>query len=752
MTQFYQTPCNDNEILDPEFDDYSLGAELTDNGDFISTSLNQWNSGATPLSTTLGVLVNGWTGANPTRVEHISGYTDSLNQTSLGFVVGEAYQITIEFTRTSGSIEVVLGDGVEETKSGALEVGGTYTFNLMYLDNFNDIVQVRPTTDFVGYVNSISVKQINYDYWVANGSWTFDNGFACHIEGTIGDLVDTAPNYIDAGGYYVASITVSSYVQGSINLFVSDILVGIIFANGTYTYYAFPSLNGTMKVEASSDFIGCISLPSVYELRDDYTAFIIDENGNQYDVSNYIEYYEQYVTLKFDFATVGNYELPSGCYSVKMYDQCIIQSDNLVWNGDFVDGFTDWYKNNGNAPYSITGDELTITFDPFSYGSTNFITNGDFSSGTTGWTFGTGWSLVSGKARHTPGNTATLSQTLTLPTPPLPAVGYNYFVKFTISNHTIGTVNIGLGTGSKVYGGNDDFIIFLPSGASGNVNLTITPSSNFDGDIDDFGVIIVNLSSSILLNNKIQPLITPGTYQVEWDIISSTLSNIRTRAVLVAAQGNVPLQNTAGSYSYTQTYTQNGSYVQILADFTKTNSFSSNVYGTKGSITVDNISLKKIEPFEATYETECLSYNENGWDKTKMIVAWCDQPSFGFEFANTGFKLQQRALIRSINPTYPNQKNIQQMGSGNARMVYAEIEKYWELHTDFASETFHDAMAVQLSCDHLQIGDTQGNGKEYITNGDEYIPSWQGDGTYSLATATFEVRIKEKGQIFNRHI
>ncbi len=135
-----------------------------------------------------------------------------------------------------------------------------------------------------------------------------------------------------------------------------------------------------------------------------------------------------------------------------------------------------------------------------------------------------------------------------------------------------------------------------------------------------------------------------------------------------------------------------------------------------------------------------------------MVVAWCDQPSFGFEFANTGFKLQQRALIRSINPSYPKQKSIQQMGNGNARVVYSEIEKYWEVHTDFASETFHDCMAVQLDCDHLQIGDTQGNGKEYIANADEYSPSWQGDGTYSLATATFELRIKEKGQIYNRHI
>lgn len=756
MTQFYQTPCNDNEIIDPEFDDYTLGSEVVSNGDFLSASLNLWNSGATPLSTTLGVLVNGWTGANPTRVEHISGYTDSLNQTSLGFVVGEAYQITIEFTRTSGSIEVVLGDGAEENSSGALEVGGTYTFNLMYLDNFNDIVQVRPTTDFVGYVNSISVKQITYDYWVANGSWTFDGGFACHIEGTIGDLKDTAPNYIDANGYYVASLTLSSYVQGSIDFYVSDILVGTISANGTYTYYATPLASGTIKIEPSIDFIGCISQPSCYELRNDYTAFIVDDNGTEFDVSNYIEYYEQYVTLKFDFATVGNYELPTGCYNVKMYDQCVIESDNLVSNGDFANGFTDWSKNNSNSQYAIIGDQLELIFNPFGIGDFDYITNGDFASGSTGWTLGSGWSIVSNKARHTPGSTDTLYQTFSIPTPPLPALGYNYYIGFTISNWTTGTLSVKLGnapTGTThTWKGNDRFIQFYQPKQGGTVDITFTPSSTFDGDIDDIKMVLTNHSAFPILKQDNIATITPGTYQTEFEIGASTDGNISARAYL---NGGIPIpnyQSAFSTYSYSQTYTLNGGSYYIVANFSKTDPNFIQLNYIEGSIVIDNVSLKKIEPFEATYETECLSYNENGWDKTKMVVAWCDQPSFGFEFANTGFKLQQRALIRSINPSYPNQKSIQQMGSGNARMVYAELEKYWEVHTDFASETFHDAMAVQLSCDHLQIGDTQGNGKEYITNGDEYSPSWQGDGTYSLATATFQVRIKEKGQIFNRHI
>jgi hypothetical protein len=164
------------------------------------------------------------------------------------------------------------------------------------------------------------------------------------------------------------------------------------------------------------------------------------------------------------------------------------------------------------------------------------------------------------------------------------------------------------------------------------------------------------------------------------------------------------------------------------------------------------MSLKKTEPFEATYTSECLKFDSNGFVRTKMIVGWCDQPSFGFEFTQTGFRLQQRAEIRSIAPTYPKATTVMKSGTGNARVAYSEVEKYWQLHTNFASETFHDAMAAIISCDHFQIGDTEGSGVEYVSEPEDYTPNWQGDGSYGLATAVINLRVKEKGQQFNRHI
>jgi hypothetical protein len=169
-------------------------------------------------------------------------------------------------------------------------------------------------------------------------------------------------------------------------------------------------------------------------------------------------------------------------------------------------------------------------------------------------------------------------------------------------------------------------------------------------------------------------------------------------------------------------------------------------------MTLDNMSLKKLEPFEATFASECLNYQSSPIPRTKMIIGYCDQNALGFDFENTGFKLMHRAEIRSLNPNYPSTSQIMKTGRGNDRFVYGELQKYWQVSTDFASETFHDTMAAILICDHLEMGDTEGTTIEYSPTGDEYSPEWNAEGAYSLATVSFQVRVKEKGQVFNRHI
>ena len=741
-SQFYQTPCNENEVIDSEFDDYTLGAEEVVNGDFNVNPSAAWTIGT------------GWSwDAGNTEMDFTPGSIGLLFQQIPTLVLGELYQVSFDLTRTAGSVQVGFGLGSGSNYSPAISTTGSYTFLLQFNDPIvtNDIIVVYPTGDFNGSITNISVKLVQYSYWVTNASWVLDEGSACHVVGTIGDLVENVPNYIDAGGYYKIQFTLSNISAGGIEIKASDATTGLIFANGDYTYWLNPTLNGVLKIEGQASFNGCISDIKVYKLRNDYTAELISTTGQLIDVSSSFSYYEDYVTLSFQFDDYGAGE---ACYNLYVNDYCVITSDNLVINGDFVDGFNNWNKFGPSTQFAIVSDQLKFIFDPFGIGDTDYVTNGDFSSGAA-WTINPGWSIAGGKAVHTPGNTGTLFQTMTLPTPPL-NVNYNYWVKFTVSNWTTGTITLKLGTSptgtTYTWKGNDTFLQFYQPKQSGSVDIIFTPSSTFDGEIDNVACVKTNHSAFPYLQSLTQPLYTPGNYQSEWEIIGSSDSNIKTRAYLVSGVPTPNFESVVNTYSYSQSFSNNGGVAWVVANFSKTSIDYSQVNYVEGDITVDNISIKKTEPFEATYTSECLQYSIDAIPRTKMIVAYCDQDALGFEFQNTGFRLQQRAVIRSINPSYPSIKEIMNSGQGNARTVYSELEKYWQVHTDYVSETFHDAMSAMVICDHFQIGDTEGDGLEYMVAAEEYAPEWNGEGAYTLAPVVFTVRVKEKGQVFNRHI
>ncbi len=616
-----------------------------------------------------------------------------------------------------------------------------------------DIFEFDPYTTFEGYLNSASVKEITFNCWNLNNSWIVGTGSVSHIFNTVGDLVDTSPNYINAGGYYKASVTISEYVSGSVDFYVSDVLAGTISANGVYEYYINPTLNGTISFTPTFDFVGDISNPIVYELKTDYALELIDSNGNIFDVSDSINYYQDYVTVDLD---LNNYELADGCYNLNMYDYCVVTSDNLAQDPSFVDGYTYWTRTNGAAQYDDTGDQMKFIFDPYSQGYTDYVTNGDFSGGSTGWNLGANWSIVGGKAVHTIGSTATLYQTMTLPTPAL-GTNYNYYVGFNVVNWNTGTITVKLGNAANgttyTWSGNDDFIQIYQPKQSGSVDIVFTPSSNFNGEIDDVKVVLTSGHTAFpILTNVAQPLFTPGTYQTEWEIIGSSDPSISVRTNIIGASPLTTYESTVGVQSFTQSYALTGGNIQIVANFSKTDPlYYPQLNYVIGDITVDNINVQKIEPFEATYTSECLNYSSNPIPRTKMIIGYCDQNALGFDFENTGFKLMHRAEIRSLNPNYPSTTEIMKSGRGNDRTVYGEVQKYWQVTTDFASETFHDTMAAILICDHLEMGDTEGTVTEYSPLPEEYSPNWNGEGAYSLATATFQVRVKENGQKFNRH-
>jgi hypothetical protein len=741
ITQFNQTPCAANEIADPEFSEFTLGTELITNGNFASGA--SWSFSGVQWSIGGG------------KATHSAGGGDPLYQTGLAMTVGNYYQIVVDVVRTAGSIFVQIGQTAGSTAGASITTSGTYTFTLPFNDagvGDNNIYLV-PSTDFAGSVDNVSMKEVTYDSWDPNGSWMLQDGLACHISGTSGTLEESVADYIIADGYYSIRVAVTGLVSGSVDVMISDVVAGTIDANGIRTLYATPTVDGVVSFVPSINFVGCISFPDyngtwggLRALRNDYLMEVVDSDGNRYDISDDVAYFENYVTLNFNFET---YELGYGCYTVEVLDRCLVEGINLIENGDFTDGSAHWILNNGGGQYTFAGGTCTFRFSPIE--GSNYILNGTFATNDfTNWTAGANWSAATGKAVHTAGSTATLVQSVVIPPPTVAPTSYSYWARITMSARTAGYVILNLGdTASTVQlATNGVLMVSLHPTTSGAVNFTITPSSTFDGAIDDVELYYTNVagwSTYPIITSEANVDIVAGNYEIEFDIVSQTDSRIQVAALLLGSGVGYTAFNTVGTHTISvPNYVPGAQQLRMYGQFELSN------YSIDGEVVIDNVILRRVEPFEATYISECLNYQFEHTG-TKMVVAYCDQAAMGFEFTNTGFVFQQRVECRSLASSYPQELGIQKSGTGNARITYAAIEKYWIFATGFISETAHDSLACMRLMDHFLIGEGPDNGKEYIIDSEEYAPEWRGEGDYNLATVAYRIRIKTEGQKFNRH-
>lgn len=119
------------------------------------------------------------------------------------------------------------------------------------------------------------------------------------------------------------------------------------------------------------------------------------------------------------------------------------------------------------------------------------VTNGFFVS-SAGWTLGANWAFdtTNEEMDHTVGATATLSQSVNA------ANAKTYRVKFTVRNRTAGTLTPTVGgvAGTAVSTNNDFSEDILTTGTG---NLIFTPSSTFDGSVDDVSVREVSADAPI---------------------------------------------------------------------------------------------------------------------------------------------------------------------------------------------------------------------------------------------------------------
>lgn len=148
--------------------------------------------------------------------------------------------------------------------------------------------------------------------------------------------------------------------------------------------------------------------------------------------------------------------------------------------------------NSGAPAAQVQVSGMTIVEGGAYGGVAQAAPDGNFDNGGSGWTFNAGWAFENytdtlGQwtekwARHTPGSTATLTAALTqtVDTTKL------YNVVFTVKNATAGTVSVSLG-GVTYTATNNKYNIFAIQ-PNNTTTLTFTPSSDFNGAIDEVEV------------------------------------------------------------------------------------------------------------------------------------------------------------------------------------------------------------------------------------------------------------------------
>jgi hypothetical protein len=107
--------------------------------------------------------------------------------------------------------------------------------------------------------------------------------------------------------------------------------------------------------------------------------------------------------------------------------------------------------------------------------------NCSFDDGSRYWTVGANWTISNGKATHATGSTATLSQANAL------RVGETYDVYVVISGATAGSVTVSCGSAAGTAVSASGFSCNGVT-CAGNGTITITPTSTFDGSIDEIRI------------------------------------------------------------------------------------------------------------------------------------------------------------------------------------------------------------------------------------------------------------------------
>lgn len=198
--------------------------------------------------------------------------------------------------------------------------------------------------------------------------------------------------------------------------------------------------------------------------------------------------------------------------------------------------------NTAASPGNFSGSSATL--------GTTLLTNGNFATGDcTGWTCGTGWTVGSNAVQHAAGNTAALTQNVSV------VSGSLYEIDLTQSAGPVGSLSFSLGSATTgffpaSYLGNVPTVSLIAV-ATGNVTFSVTPDQYYKGNLSNFMLRLVTPSAAALTISD-----TSGTTNYEE---RSSTSNTNTFDGLSVGQFD-----TSGKYN---TALGSGTFASLTAGF-----------------------------------------------------------------------------------------------------------------------------------------------------------------------------------------
>lgn len=757
MAQFKQTPCNDSIVCDSRF--LSLGNgdnEVIPDPDFSLLEVDQIINGTFGGNADNWTLQTGWAYGSGKVTKSATGGTVSIAQTLQSSLIQTGiYEVkfTISNYGGSGTVQAAIGLGAGASFGTQVSANGTYT-QYIKCGASNASFEIFGTAAFTGDIDNVSLKQIasswTFGFWYINGSRQ-----AVSVPGPGSRNLTCLGIITQPNTDYVVEIDFDASTSGGF-----EVLVGNNFSNFT------SSSGGTISLTVNSG-----------------------NSGNNFAVVP-----SPTATLVINSISVKTTIASGECWTFDN-TKWLLSNEKLCKLIGFSDTLTNSTPVDANTYY-----QFKITVSGRTSGSITPTVGNDLgqlinTNGTfTQYFLPTASGFLSIFADSTFDGCVSvvllfelkrdyIFKLLDLDGNEVANVTPKYYRDFVTVNTQMDDLEdggdpiafgcyqlhafdqcelqyqeiIGDGRMDNAYG---KYWVNAVTGGFGALDISggemIFDYTGTTGPGQLIGV--VNCRQGAPLCQKIDPLIPvgPHNYRAEFDVIENTdPDNFK---VTVSMRPNVV---------YEPSYPP-GHYVVDYPNFDPTSFYNAPddnfiyIIGipvrfvglAAGRIRIDNVTLRRIEPYDSSYVSECIIYGESFKD-TKLVSAECDSEQMGFLFYNIEdgtevFKLVQRLYLRAINSNYPEDADDYLFSNGTKSRNYGKSEKSYTLLTDAIDETSIDALAKQRICQRFFIGEI-GDMKEWISLPADLVPEWLKNGDSTLAPVRFEIQEKIEGAKFFRN-